>query len=238
MLERISDTLSLGWVVTADLLCGLPQQTPAGVVYDVQTLLDAGIDGLSLYELEVHGYNRRWAAGQGLLDRTHVANYVAYQAAIRVMEAAGLRKNLFNHWAGPRDRNIYFTYPTRGEDCLAIGTIADGAFGDYHYRHPRYAPYLQAAWDGEPGLEGGLRRTPRETELLPVSTGILSGHLEPVLLSQIQAVQAVDGASLLDRWLACGLLTESHDGSCALTGSGSWFAGSMVQEWVTAPIYA
>ena len=136
-------------------------------------------------------------------------------------------RNLFNHWANARDANVYFTFPTRGKDCLAVGTIADGVFGDYHYRHPRYAPYLRTAQAGWPGLEGGLRRNPFENRMQPLVTTVLSGHIPS---AQCLELTTPEGESPVERWQARGLVEADPRGGLRLTASGAWFAGNLIAE--------
>jgi oxygen-independent coproporphyrinogen-3 oxidase len=228
VLERLRDTLDLGWVVSVDMVCGLPLQTVASFINDIETLLDVGVDGVALYELLIYPQNRRWAEQQGLTSRSHLPNYVMFQAAAQCLERRGYRKNTFNHWANGRDDNRYFTFPTRGEDCLALGTIADGVFGDYHFRHPRYAAYLRAAEYATPGLEGGLRRTAYENAMQPITTAIMSGDIGPDLLPVLEA-GGRDGR-LRENWLQMRLVEESDRGGLSLTTNGSWFAGNMIKE--------
>lgn len=227
VLARIDAALATGWVLSVDLLCGLPGQTVGGFIEGIETLVRAGVDGFSLYELLIYRQNRRWAESYGLTTRTHVANYLMFLAGAGVLESRGYDKNLFNHWAGTRDANVYFTFPTRGEDCLALGAIADGVFGDYHYRHPRYAPYLQAAVSGSPGLEGGLRRTVRENAVRPLVTALLSGHIEA---AQAGEFVTGDGTSLVDKWRANAFLEPEPGGGLRLTPSGAWFTGNLIAE--------
>jgi hypothetical protein len=122
---------------------------------------------------------------------------------------------------------VYFTFPTRGEDCLAIGTIADGVFGDYHYRHLRYAPYLAAVRSGRPGLEGGLRRTAVESRMQPLVTELLSGRLSSAGWAELRDPE---GDRLLERWEANALVEPDGTGAPHLTASGAWFAGNLVAE--------
>lgn len=192
--------------------------------YDVKTLMAAGVNGFSLYELLIYPQNRKWAAAHGLTERSHLPNYLMFQAGASVLTAHGFQKNVFNHWADSRDKNVYFTFPTRGEDCLAVGTIGDGVFGDYHYRHPRYAAYLRQAHAAAPGLEGGLRRTPAENELLPLTTAVLSGHIPAHLLPDLQR------RSLMERWQRLALVEPASAGGLALTTNGAWFAGNMIRD--------
>lgn len=232
--------LELGWVVSVDMICGLPGQSLAGLVGDLERLLRLGVNGFSLYELLIYRQNRRWAEGLGLADPArHLPNYWTFLAAADLLERNGLSANVFNHWADGTDRNVYFTFPTRGEDLLAVGAIADGVFGDYHYRHPGYAPYMA----GElPGLEGGLRRPAAAARLQPVVTAILAGSLAAAELALLRGVPG--GPELLGRWAGAGLVEPAGAGagsaaarggaggteSVRLTPSGSWFAGTMVQE--------
>lgn len=229
VLARIEETVDLDWTVSVDMVCGLPFQTVPSFKRDIGTLLSAGVHGISLYELLIYPQNRRWANKLGLETRSHLPNYLMFQVAAAVLEANGYRKNTFNHWAGQRDDNRYFTFPSRGEDLLAVGAIADGVFGDYHFRHPRYAAYLRTAAPSFPGLEGGLRRTPTEDGLHPVTTAIMSGHIPARLAGRLYG--RAGRAVLSDRWLDLGLVAEADEGGLQLLTNGSWFAGNMINEY-------
>ena len=150
------------------------------------------------------------------------------------MDAHGYRMNLFNHWANARDENVYFTFPTRGEDLIAIGTIADGVIGDYHYRHPIYARYLNAVTACSPGLDGGLRRTPLENAIHPLTTGLMAGTIPGQLVPRLAGLAGTDGLPLVHEWLDRRLVRPGPGGSLQLTGSGSWFNGNMVRELTRA----
>ena len=229
VLAKITNIRSLGWIISVDLVCGLPGQTLEDWIGGLCSLYDVGVNGFSLYELLIYQQNRRWAQAQGLIniDR-HIKNFFLFQAGTHWLEAQGYRKNLFNHWVDELDKNIYFTFPTRGEDCLAIGTIADGVFGDYHYRHPRFARYLRSSTTEEPGLEGGLRRSMKENHLLPLVTDILSGRVSSKTIGAIE--ESSNGHSLLQRWHAVGLIRPYENSGWELTSSGSWFAGRMIDD--------
>jgi len=228
-LQVVRAGLARGWIVSVDLLCGLPTQTPGGFLQGIETLSSAGVNGFSLYELLIRTQNRRWADAHGLSQRSHLPNYVMMQAGALYLEARGFRKNLFNHWADSADRNIYFTFPMRAEDCLAVGAIADGVVGDYHYRHPRYAGYISSDHSVSPGLEGGLRKNRLEKRLQPLTTAILAGHIPPQLMPDLTSLSEPEGA-LRDRWLQHALVRADAAGGLTLTTNGTWFAGDMVGE--------
>ena len=230
VLDKLAHALSLGWVVSVDLIYGLPGQTLAGWLADLSTLAAAGVDGLSLYELQVSPRNRAFAQQHGCLGpEARWGNYLLLQAASQTLAARGYRKTLFTHFAGARDHDLYFRFPERGEDCLALGAIADGVFGDYHYRHPEYAAYLRSVGADFPGLQGGLRRTPRENQLWPLEVAVLSARLaSDVLVAVLGANQA---QAMLEAWEAGGLIAIQANGTgWALTANGSWFAGEMLAE--------
>jgi len=231
VLDAIARARALGWIVSVDLVCGLPGQVAEGFVADVNTLVDAGIEGASLYELLVYPQNRAWAERTGVTGRSHLPNYLMFEAAAAALEGRGFVKNTFNHWARGRDDNRYFTFPARAEDCLAVGTIADGVISDYHVRHPRYAPYLRSAPE-TPGLAGGLRRTALEQRLHPLETAVLSGDIDTATVRAIDDNPA--GVALSRRWGEAGLVRSEPDGGLALTTRGSWFAGNLIGELTAA----
>ena len=229
VLDKLAQAASRGWVVSVDIVCGLPGQTLGGALHDVRTLAAAGVQGFSVYELQLSPRNRRFARENALEGRDPLRDYFLFQAVTRTIESLGFRKTAFNHFALPADTNLYFTYPQRGEDCLALGTTGDGVFGDYHFRHPEYIPYCRDISDSFPGLQGGLRRTARESHLFPLEVALMSGTIRPALLKELLGYGRAGG--LVERWGASGLLRpgESPD-VWELTANGSWLAGNMMAD--------
>ena len=224
-LATIAQAVESGWVVSVDLIYGLPGQTLSGLLDDVRSLASLGVNGFSLYELQLSSRNRKFARQHGLDSRDRQLNYWLSQAAAHLLNSLGYRKTLFNHYADDRDTNLYFTFPARGEDCLALGTIADGYFGDYHYRHPEYAAYSRSLGDSLPGLQGGLCRNELENRLQPLSIALLAGSVDSSLFAD-----PVSQALLRD-WCDSLLLTgDPETGKLRLTGNGSWFVGNMLSE--------
>jgi coproporphyrinogen III oxidase-like Fe-S oxidoreductase len=227
VLQTISGAVETGWIVSVDLIYGLPGQTLEGLLADIRALKAVGVDGFSLYELQVSSRNRRFAQQHGLDRRDRRLNYLLAQVASRFLVAAGFEKTLFNHFAGDQDTNLYFTFPVRGEDLLALGAIADGVFGDYHYRHPEYAAYCRSVNGSFPGLQGGLRRNAAENRLQPLVTALMAGRVPPSLVADaaIQPLFAAWSESLL-------LASHPPNGDMRLTGNGSWFVGNMISQLV------
>jgi coproporphyrinogen III oxidase-like Fe-S oxidoreductase len=229
VLDKIAGAADSGWIVSVDLICGLPGQSLEGMLGDIRALEAVGVDGFSLYELQLSSRNRRFAERYGLADRGRLINYFLIQAASRYLASLGYRKTLFNHFARDRDANLYFTFPERGEDCLALGTIADGVFDDYHYRHPEYKPYCQGVSDSFPGLQGGLCRTALENRLYPLEIALLSARMPAGLFADVLGKDRSE--ELFRQWRAALLIEEdAEQGHLRLTANGSWFTGKMMQQ--------
>lgn len=226
--EKIEGAVAMGWVVSVDLILGLPGQTLTGLLTDIADLAAVGVDGFSLYELQLSSRNRRFVEAHGLVGRDRLPIYLLMQAAAHRLTALGYDRTLFNHFARDRDTNLYFTFPERGEDCLALGTIADGVFGDYHYRHPAYKPYTRNVSDVFPGLEGGLRRSPRENRLQRLEVALLSTRIRYDLFAEVLGEGRA--AALFRRWRAAGMVEDSRPGHLRLTGNGSWLVAQMMAD--------
>lgn len=225
VITKISKAIALGWVVSVDMIAGLPNQTLSGLLDDIELLADIGVDGFSLYELQTSFRNRRFAEDYGLQNESRLKKYLMLQAVGQRLKTLTYRKTLFNHYARERDMNLYFSFPERDEDCLALGTIADGVFGDYHYRHPEYAAYCRTIDKDFPALQGGLRRNPLENQLQDLTTALLSGHIPENILHE-----AVSPA-LVEQWQRSHLLQYNSDNSTYdLTGNGSWLIGNMMSQ--------
>ncbi len=235
VLDKIAQAATMGWIVSVDLIFGLPGQSLEGLLDDIKALSAAGVDGFSLYELQLSSRNRKFAEEHGLVERPRLANHFLAQAASRLLAALGYRKTLFNHFAREKDTNLYFTFPERGEDCLALGTIADGVFGDYHYRHPEYSAYCRGVGEAFPALQGGLQRNDLENRLHPLEVAILSGSISLELFSESLGKDCSE--KLLGRWRESALVEDDTQAECVstssklrLTANGSWFTGTMMAQ--------
>ena len=228
VLEKIKAANSLGWITSVDLLVGLPQETPSGMLHGINDLIEAGTDGFSVYEINISNQNSRFANQHHLLDRDRRENYYLFLAAVNNITGKGFQKNLFNHFVNDRDQNLYFTYPLRNEDCLAIGAYADGVFEDYHYRHLDYRKTIDQTTKSHLALQGGIKRPMQYQQIFPLETQLLSGGFKIELLHQILSQQVAE--NLLQNWVAALLVEETDSGYYALTPNGAWFSGNMITE--------
>lgn len=234
VLEKIARAIAVGWIVSVDLIVGLPNQSLEGLLADIKSLAEIGVDGFSLYELQLSSRNRKFARQHALIDRDRSVNYFLLQAASRLLTSLGYRKTMFNHFARKRDTNRYFTFPERGEDCLALGTIADGVFGDYHYRHPEYAAYYRGINKAFPALHGGLRKNCLENQLHLLEVSLLSGSINSKLFRNVLGESRSN--ELFRCWRESALIEDDiQHGYLRLTANGSWFTGNMMAQFTPPP---
>jgi anaerobilin synthase len=224
--DKLAALLSRGFIVSVDLLYGLPGLTLEQFASDIESLARLGVDGCSLYQLNASPRNARFIAEHRLADRSAVADFVMFHVGEQMLNHLGYRKTHFAHFSRPRDRHLYYTHVARGEDLLALGPTADGIVGDYNFRHPHLGPYLLETSGDRPALEGGLADTPAQSRLRPLSAALMANTLTPGLLA------AVSGAALLDDWLDQELIRldpDRHE-ACQLTPSGSWSISRMLDQ--------
>ena len=228
ILEKIKAARQLDWIVSVDLLVGLPAETLDGMLDGIEQLIHAGVDGFSIYELNVSTQNMAFANQYHLLTRDRRENYWLFVAAVIFLLQQGYSKNLFNHFVNDRDQNLYFTFPLRAEDCLAMGAYADGVFEDYHYRHYDYLATIKATTPEQPAIQGGIKRPPEMENLFPIEITLLSGEIAE---SQLRKVFSdAETQILLSRWRAALLIEENQSGVFSLTPNGAWFSGNMIRD--------
>jgi len=148
-----------------------------------------------------------------------------FQAGAHLLEALGYRKNHFAHFAQSQDANLYYRHGLRDEDLLALGSSADGVFGDEFYRHPELDEYLECGGDATPPLQGG---------------GVFSegDKKNRRFLCQLIAAEIPDTRdfapremAIIEQWVEAGLLR--HDATTrvwVLTNVGSWFISDCVAQ--------
>ena len=228
VLDKIRSAKDLGWITSVDLLLGLPHETPSGLLQGINDLVESGTDGFSVYEINISNQNIRFAQQHHLLERDRRENYFLFLAAVNHLTKMGYQKNLFNHFANNRDQNLYFTYPLRNEDCLALGAYADGVFENYHYRHLNYRKTIDQTTPSQPALQGGIKKPELYQKISPLEIMLLSGGFKIDLLNQAFSQQEVQ--RLLQPWIAALLVEETQAGCYTLTPNGAWFSGNMITE--------
>ena len=229
VLEKISYAVKTGWIVSTDVIIGLPGYTEAEIRPDVGSMEAAGVEGISIYELVRSPRNRAFFEHHGILDPDITAMWRQFQYAFWLAESLGYHHLIYNHMVKGRDDNRYFTSPARDEDLLSFGTIADGYFGDYIYRHDELPGYRAGIEAGGPGLQGGMRRTEEEIRFSRLEREIRGGNPDPEPF--IQLLGPEKALDLFQTWIAKGYLRVREDGeSTELLPNGSWFIQKMLND--------
>jgi len=225
VIEKLNRALRFDFVVSVDVMYGLPGQTMTGFLKTLQRLTEIGIKGFSLYGLHITHLNRRFLQHHGAAERDMLRDYIFAHVGEQYLIRNGYSKTHFTHFALLEDSNLYYSFPQRGEDLLALGPTADGVFGHYHYRHLDYEDYVAPAPDHYPVLEGGVLETIAERRIRPAATELMGGKLGGATVRDLGA------EALLSRWLDCCLLKESADQThLVLTANGSWFVDDMLKQ--------
>ena len=229
VLEKIRYAVRKGWIVSTDVIIGLPGYTEREILPDIKMMSDAGVEGISIYELVRSPRNRAFFERHGILDPDIEAMWRQYQYAFWLADSLGFSHRVYNHMARGRDENRYFTAPARGEELLSFGTIADGFFGDYLYRHSELADYRRSVISGKPGLEGGMTRTERESCYARLERELRGGKPLPEPFMEILGAERA--LRLFETWIARGYLKVTGDGEgTEMLPNGSWFIQKMLDE--------
>jgi oxygen-independent coproporphyrinogen-3 oxidase len=226
VLSKLEQLLESGFVVSVDLIYGLPGQTVGGFIDTLEKLVKTGVHGFSLYQLQTGTHNRRFLEKEGLNDRDLLGDYLFLQIADNYLQVKGYQKNHFAHYAYPKDTDLYYRHAVRGEDLLALGPTADGVFGAYHYRHGEYNDYMRETSQNQPGLQGGLVESEIEQRIRQSVAHLMGGRISKGLVSEEMAI-----GHLIDSWENRLLVRRlAKDGDYILTGNGSWFIADMLSE--------
>jgi oxygen-independent coproporphyrinogen-3 oxidase len=222
VLQRLADAIRKGFVVSVDVIYGLPGQTLMHMMATLEQLVSAGVHGFSLYQLQTCPRNRAFLKRRGGDKPDPVLNYVLFQSAEHFLRKKGYRKNFFTHFAFPPDKCLYYRHVRREEDLLALGPTADGVFGNYVYRHGEYREYIGSP---PPALEGGMVESPVEKKTRPAIAALMTASIPGSMMRELSA------EPLLDLWQACGMITRTHDaGEFELTANGSWFMTTLIAQ--------
>ena len=229
VLSKLGYAVEKGWIVSTDIIIGLPGYTEENIKTDIEKMADAGVEGFSIYELVRSPRNRAFFEHHGILDPDMEAMWRQFQYAFWLTEKLGYHHLIYNHMAKGRDDNRYFTSPSRGEDLLSFGTIADGYFGDYLYRHAELPAYRAEIDAGKPGLSGGLRRTAEESGYAYMEREIRGGKPDPMPF--VKNLGPAKSLLLFQKWISLEYMRidDNYD-SAELLPNGSWFIQKMLSD--------
>jgi oxygen-independent coproporphyrinogen-3 oxidase len=158
ILDRLKYILSLdNAAIIIDLMYGMPYQTMDVWEDDVMTLIQSGIDGGDLYQLNVFGDSKlKEAVDRGSLSPPAKTSEQAlmFKQGVELMEKARYKRLSICHWArNTRERNIYNQLSKSGFITIPFGAGAGGKIDGYTmFVHRDIKSYMQRIDKGEKPL--------------------------------------------------------------------------------------
>ena len=196
--------------IGCDLIYGLPGQDQAVWRRDIETTVDLGLDGVSVYALNV------WPSGPlskaiegGKLGAAGTLAFQAeaYAAACDLLAASGRSQISQAHFVrSPRERNRYNRMVKAGAACLAFGPGAGGQAHGHRWRNVVDVARRRAlVADGRMPIEG-LARMPRDNGArTAITAGLEDGALDLTTVDAAAAGFAAAAAPLVEDWSRAGL---------------------------------
>ena len=222
-----------GFPVCADLMYGLPGQTPEIFARDIElTINDLGAAMVDLYETVLYPNSPMFA------DRARVRALLPdaeerksmYGLALDGFAAAG-----FSHWTledfcrpGAEYRMKHLTYggDSGQAQTLALGACGVGFLAGHAYRNRVLERYLETAVDELP-LALVRRASPDELQQRALFFYPRRLYLDPAAL---QLELTPEQALVIEQQVASGLATRADSGRIALTREGKLQADRMVEQ--------
>jgi coproporphyrinogen III oxidase-like Fe-S oxidoreductase len=224
LLERLGRAMNMGFITSVDVLYGLPGQDALSLLSTLHDLISLGIHGFSLYRLNLSQKNRGLLRRFPRFERSALRDCLLLQCAEQLLISAGYAKNHFVHYALPPDKNLYFRHVLRGEDLIGIGASASGKIGSMEYRCTEYPAYLENSACGGPSLQGAVMADSKQQAVDSLKALMICGQFGRA------AFDACGCKDLFNLWISCGLARQTDSGQYALTATGSWLLGRMLQE--------
>jgi oxygen-independent coproporphyrinogen-3 oxidase len=188
--------------INADLMCGLPGQSPEDLAESLDWLLALKPEHVSLYALEVHEGTPFWAAG---VKEEPEAAAQMYEAASARLRRAGLEHYEISNFALPGRESLHnLNYWEQGE-YLGLGTGAASYLDGERRANTASTPaYLEALLAGKPPpeqyrerLEGRAKTAERLMLGLRKTAGIEVP--EDIFIEFDQEISRLLGAGLVER---------------------------------------
>ena len=125
--------------VAADILYGLPGQTPEKLLADLETVLhESALSGLSFYRLRVHGnlaLSQHLKEGRLPAVPDETGCFELHRLGESYLESAGVKRLSVKHFGlTPRERNLHNELSAYKGACLPFGAGAGGRLGNTRFK--------------------------------------------------------------------------------------------------------
>lgn len=201
-----------------DLIYSFPMQSESVWENDVRTAAGLPLDGVDCYQLNLFQKSplaKRIEAGKMPPAATLAQVADQFAASDAILSADPNWERISNtHWRRtPKERNIYNSLGKGACDCLAFGCGAGGKlFGHAFMQERNLAAWEKQVMRGEKPVFALMKPTANWHLLRTVACAVENG---PFNLTEIGASFGKDvdsaAASLLEQWIAAGLLEKSQD---------------------------
>ncbi|HET6277418.1 MAG TPA: radical SAM family heme chaperone HemW [Candidatus Polarisedimenticolia bacterium] len=223
--------------VAVDLMLGLPEQDCDEALRGVQRIVDAGVDHVSIYLLEVHARTRLGRAID--LGRTtpmgEDESARLYEAAAESLVAAGFEQYEISNFARPGHRSRHNLKYWTDQDYFGFGPSAHSYVGGRRWWNAAdLRAYLRLGGARCERHEEPAGRTARGAEALCAGLRLCAGvALQSLRARYGSAIPAVDDARLVELRDA-GLVSIAGDRLC-LTPRGRLLSNEVLARLIPSP---
>jgi oxygen-independent coproporphyrinogen-3 oxidase len=223
--------------VVCDLIYGLPGQDEEIWARDVDTAADLGLDGATLYALNI------WRGGP--LFRAIEAGKLppagplarqaqAYAAGVARLSERGWRAVSQSHLAGSeRERNVYNAGIKRGMPCLPFGPGAGGQAHGIRWRNViEIERRRELVARGRAPVEGLSRMPARYAAQAAVTAGLEAGAIDLATVEALAPGFSDAAAPLVANWSEAGLVVREESRLRTTTAGAFWITN------LTSGLYA
>lgn len=224
VLASLHTLLEMGFIVSADLLYGLPEESFTEFSGSAQKLVNQGLHGISLYPFVISEKNRNFIDNNYPgFSKNVIREFTFFYSIHQMLLDNGFSKSFFLHFAKAGDDNLYYRHLLRMEDLVALGASADGIVGNYRFRNPILRDYMRLG-QRYAGHQGGVMERGRDTAGQRAITELMAGSLSAATASLLGRPE------LIRKWQQHGLLESINEGIYQLTAAGSWVVNRMHNE--------
>lgn len=218
-------------VVVCDLMYGLPGQSQDDWRRDIDIVNDIGLDGVTLYALNVFPggpLSRAIENGKLPAQAPTPMQARAYAEGVDRLEGYGWLQVSQSHMVrSQRERNRYNSSIKRGLACLPFGPGAGGQAHGYRWRNViNVAQRRQMLSEGRAPVEGLSMVPANHGAHAKIAAGLESGWLDLVAMDALQPGFRAAVAPLLTNWAEAGLGELTQD-SFAPSRAGAFWIGNL-----------
>ena len=226
---KIEELKKINAIISTDVLFGLPNQSEKCLISDINRLALFGVDGFALYEFQPSKFIIRQKGKNKFFLPIKYENFQMLLIGKDLLNAKGFNNVFFNHYGNKRDKNLYFTYLERNEDCIALGAISDGVINRVNFRHKTFKNYFHSIKQKEIGLEYGYLETEERKRKKRFEVSLMSTSISTTAVTDLTGYYGNVFLKVFNYWKSTGLIKQNNDGF-ELTASGCFLISNMIEQ--------